>query len=274
MLSAAEKYEGRRASQVEELIASCMERRGFEYVPAPDGSSSVAAQFPAAEFRERFGYGVVAPLLHPRLFDTTASSDLNEELRGSLNRNEQRAYLRALYGGRVDARAVHSAAGEVVAEIFPASCVTLAQAAIFGDQFRLARASARFNRLVSELNAAVDEDVRTIAVMLAWRRCMERKGFFGPPAAIQEYLRHRLAMILERHQADPNVRLPQRLRHLIRFERLVAGADVACRLETGTHRVIGGVRAKYETDFVLDHLQLLRTLFYEREFVTRIASTL
>ena len=95
--------------QREELVAECMAKEGFEYVPNTDSGTTVGSDdeqegpaWDSLEFAQQYGYGV---------FDWPGSSgpeevpteeeiyvDPNEDYVNSLSPSEQEAYFATLYG--------------------------------------------------------------------------------------------------------------------------------------------------------------------------------
>ena len=102
----------RQQQQVQEMVADCMAREGFEYVPtaAPQSDFFYSDPFDA-EFAREHGFGITTSLdtmgeASSDAFVADNVSDPNTEIVDALSESERAAYFEALYGGEPSAGAL------------------------------------------------------------------------------------------------------------------------------------------------------------------------
>lgn len=240
-----ELFEARTLPRVEKHIAACMKRRGFTYVAQPDSPTSPQDEsLREREFAEQYGYGIVARILEPTMFELTREVDPNATIRGRLSPSRQTEFDRALTGNQTDAVPVLDRRGHEIAAFFPRSCVTRAHARYFGAQRPLLRATAKLNRLLPELRRRIQYDPLVQRARIAWSTCMLRKGYhFHSPDEILEFV--------ARH-ARANGQLADLLA-LQQGEVRLALSDRDCAGEVGLGDTVYLATSRHETLFIEAH---------------------
>ncbi|AEE44247.1 hypothetical protein Celf_0097 [Cellulomonas fimi ATCC 484] len=170
-----------RLRATEELVASCMRREGFDYVPRPVEVRERAADgIPAwgsREFAERFGYGAATEsvLLAAQGGDEpSAAPDPNLATVQALSPEGQDAYWTALLG-RQD---VSAGADGQAYDWTTAGCTGWAEhesdarTAVEDDPDL-----AEVVRAAEEIDLAVELDARVLSALDAWSRCMALRGY-------------------------------------------------------------------------------------------------
>lgn len=91
--------------KVEELVAACMQKEGFDYKPNPQNSGGMISrdddngpQWGTMDFAKQYGYGIVNSPWQNEEPPTDDYVDLNAAYVNSLNESEQQAYNETLYG--------------------------------------------------------------------------------------------------------------------------------------------------------------------------------
>jgi hypothetical protein len=259
----------RRQPQVERLIANCMQRRGFRYVPFNELESG-HIDSPVESDRERYGYGVIARLRHSGGTETSASPNPNNAIRASLRPRRRRAYDKALRGDESSSRLMRPISGGASYEVFPRSCVTHANSVVHGSQVRLVRSIARSEHLLKGLDTSVERDPRFRRARSRWSECMDHKGYaFSDPVDIVTFLEKRLAKAIRQpskqhsgHDERLIGRAKQRnVERLKRLERSIASWDTECRLAVRMDRVVYLVRLEHESAFIENHPRLIRRVY-------------
>lgn len=97
----------KQAQRQQALIATCMARQGFEYLPveppapSPSGTAS-RDRLTRRQYVERYGFGISTTLSAPtrpaESATTTTLDDPNSKILGRLSNTAREAYNRALYG--------------------------------------------------------------------------------------------------------------------------------------------------------------------------------
>jgi hypothetical protein len=182
-----------RQLKVEALVATCMKKQGFDYVPMEPSTvvvgqgKFVVSGLNADEFRKLYGYGISTT------YDTTASGgkaaspNPNATIRDGLSANDQKAYDRALNGGSV----AGTFADAVVQGDFSklAGCNKSATAEVFGG----AEALGVVQSVLDELDKRVTADPQMAQAERAWADCLGAAGFkYATSDQIDQSLRQRL----------------------------------------------------------------------------------
>lgn len=126
----------RQELAVQDAIAACMRREGFEYVPfEPSSQTDEGPEYGEIEYGERYGYGVMRafeltggdPSLDPR---RAGPPDPNIQIVAGLTPDEQREYDRAMYGTGIE----FDDGGDAVAPpLGQRGCTGSAQRDVIGD---------------------------------------------------------------------------------------------------------------------------------------------
>ncbi|WP_053206372.1 hypothetical protein [Jiangella muralis] len=194
--SAADMGEEERQQmrQVEELVATCMEEAGFEYIPVDPGSDegsddpfADAYALPPDEFARKYGYGMTT-LMDTGTAPETEDADPNAAIRDGLSETALDAYNRALFGEAVemsgDGGAVAIAPGEEGELAAPEDqgCYGTASAEVYGDDGGLMGGMdmSEFDGLFEDLEALrqrVASDPRMVEATEAWAACMAEAGY-------------------------------------------------------------------------------------------------
>lgn len=186
--------ERQRMRQVEELVATCMEEAGFEYVPVDpfggetrDDPFADAFALPPDEFAREYGYGMTT-LMDPNREEEEVT-DPNQAIRESLSEGALEAYNQALWGDMVQmsadggAVAVKPAPGETgPPEIENQGCHGEARGEVYGDDggMMMGPDMSEFDGLFEDLDALrqrIESDPRVIEATEAWAGCMAEAGY-------------------------------------------------------------------------------------------------
>ncbi|WP_394551970.1 hypothetical protein ACDF64_13985 [Agromyces sp. MMS24-JH15] len=244
-----------RLLENEELIASCMQEAGFEYVPHPptpigfDFSTLDSPELDDRTWVERNGYGIVQRVVSD---GTTVSKDPNLAIADALSPAERTAYDTALTGGS----AAYDADGDYVPE--QAGCMGAAQLEL---DSRDPLKSAEFTPLIDavmDFYAALPTQPEIVELDGQWAECMSAAGF-GPYATpldpIGEVNAEISMLVQEAAGAEPDAGAVE---ELAAREIELALADLTCREETGYREQQRSVRTTLEERFVEDHLAELQ----------------
>ncbi len=170
--------------QEEELIAACMAEQGFEYIPwvwiSPLVTRQSQPELSAAEYRERYGYGVSTFIGDvPDVIDleVEAPVNANEAIQDAMSPAELQAFRRAMRGS-----------GTISEEtpLEDQGCTGLAIKAVQGVGREL-REELGDDR--EALRERIENDPRVVQATLEWSRCMTQAGFaFASTDAIRDEL--------------------------------------------------------------------------------------
>lgn len=183
-----------RMRQVEELVATCMEEAGFEYVPVDpfggetkDDPFADAFALPPDEFAREYGYGMTT-LMDPDGPDEEVT-DPNQEIRDGLSEGALEAYNQALWGDMVQvsgdggAVAVKPVPGETgPPEIENQGCHGESRGEVYGDDggMLMGPDMSEFDGLFEDLDALrqrIESDPRVVEATEAWAGCMAEAGY-------------------------------------------------------------------------------------------------
>ena len=178
-------------AKIETDIAACMKAEGLEYTPvdpitklaALTGKSNISDE----DFDRQFGYGIAT--LYGR---GTPQSDPNARIRASLSPADQRAYDRALTGGKPEQTFVRAADTGDYSGL--GGCTKQATEGLFGS----AELLTTLQRKKDELDEAILQDQRVVRAFEAWTRCVrDRTGeTFEDSEDVEVDIQNRLAAIV------------------------------------------------------------------------------
>ncbi|WP_454301409.1 hypothetical protein [Salana multivorans] len=235
----AEAAESRaRMLAAEEATAACMAAEGFEYVPwLPEGPISGAslatqpqyADLDPLERARQIGYGFVMEREEALLNPVEVGTNPNFAIRDSLSEEGRREYGEA--GGRCSV-------GDMSAE----------EASRFEDPVYL-----EFHEDANEVETAIWQDRRVVALDRAWSDCVADAGFAGfeQPYVTLNEVSERWEEWRRTYEETPSAGAAE-LQELIDWEVSLAVADETCQAEldyVATHRA---VRDELESAFLAD----------------------
>lgn len=274
--------------EVEERIARCMRKQGFEYVPRPverpeKSEYDKAYELPPDKFAEQYGYGISTLMWDDPAVGSGQNKDPNDAIRSKLSKQAKKAYDRALHGDGNMGMVMQSDGGAVAKAVRPgkpgkdedAGCVGNAHDQVFGsgpDDFM--EQQQKFDGLFEDLDALrqrIDADPRVQDAAEAWSNCMADKGHPGlkQPSEASEEVSQRMDDVLgmnppgsesdsgpgtdeaedpEEHQAPD----PNQLDKVQEFELALAETDFECR-EEHYDEAYEKVKHEREQQFVDDH---------------------
>jgi hypothetical protein len=242
----------RQAQRQQELIATCMARQGFEYVPVepPRASPSGAASkdpLTRRQYVERYGFGISTKLSAPTppsgSATTTTLDDPNPNIFSRLSPTAREAYDRALYG---QPPATGGCQGEAVA--------SLASRAV--DPV-VSQVEPQLARLYERVN----DEPGLLAAQRGYGTCMSKAGHpaVHQPQDALDLVSDRLAQArigTEGPASDKSVRYDaQLLAETQRFELRLAKDDYRCGLPL--ERVRLAVQRMLEQHFIDENRDLL-----------------
>ncbi|RIQ35936.1 hypothetical protein [Jiangella rhizosphaerae] len=188
--------ERQKMRQVEELVATCMEEAGFEYIPVDpfggdteDDPFADAFALPPEEFAREYGYGMTT-LMNPDKAGEDEVTDPNQEIRDGLSEAALEAYNRALWGDMVEisdggnavaVKPVGPGEGEPPA-LEDQGCHGQARAEVYGDDGGMVMGPdmSEFEGLFEDLEALrqrIESDPRMVEATEAWAACMAEAGY-------------------------------------------------------------------------------------------------
>lgn len=177
-------------SAEEELVAACMRRRGFSYLPNAKDDDPAAApghisvdrrgDVPAARSR---GYGVAARIQEGETPNPTI--DRNAESLAKLTEAERAAFLEALRGPATSPadpgvrQKVESVPlpGGGAAYWYRDSCLAEARHRLYGTDYEHNELGYSLSFLRNELLSAADNDPEYRKALAEWQNCMQKRGF-------------------------------------------------------------------------------------------------
>lgn len=242
--------------QQEQLVAECMEQRGFTYFVAAQNPQSIPNDLRqgAREFAQSHGYGISDGV-------TGGSSDLNADYVASLPQDQQDAYYQALYGSGADTPSVadQNWAGD--------GCLDQAARQVQDSALQRAWTDPDF----APLFVAMDEFAITLhehnpeveALNTEWAGCMAEAGY--PEFTSKEQLR---TALWEEHQAlggaggersasSPNADEEAQFRER---EREVALTELDCDESTDYQRRFQAIDFAAQQKFVQTHREALEAM--------------
>lgn len=175
----------RQMREVEELVASCMQEEGFDYIPQDNSSfigftpDDLDVEWGSREFAETYGYGISTDPWgnEDRNDEAQEWTDPNQEYLDSMSEGEQQAYYEALYGVQEESEADEE---DVVVEYdwTQGGCQGAAQHEVYEG----GTDSEDFADLEEEMNNLwdlVQADSRMVELNASWASCMADAGYDG-----------------------------------------------------------------------------------------------
>jgi hypothetical protein len=175
--------------RMEELVAECMAREGFEYIPVDWSQGGMVISedddipWGTLEFAEQWGYGITTnPWEDQQPVDPEPGQefvDPNQAIIEAMSPTEQEAYYAALYG-TFDWSTVDE--GEVVEPSWEElGCSGWAQHEVWGDNV-WGGDENEWSDLMDEMQRmweAIEDDPRVTEAHAAWASCMADAGYSG-----------------------------------------------------------------------------------------------
>lgn len=186
-----------RQLKVEALVATCMKKQGFDYVPMDPSTvvvglgRFVVTGLDADQFRTQYGYGITTTYDATAPGGTVGGPNPNARIRDGLSAAEQKAYDKALDGGS-NAGTFADAVGQGDFGRL-AGCNKSAAAEVFGG----AGALDVVQSVLDEVDKRVVADPQMIKAERQWADCLTAAGFtFSTSDQIDASLRDRLQAIV------------------------------------------------------------------------------
>ncbi len=222
----------RRSEAVAVLTAACMADHGFVYLPVVEAPPAIPdADLGPVAWAERWGFGVSTSI---DAAPPPPQPDPNLEAVGRMPPGERDRYLVALHGPAAGGGGCHGKAVDAVLGLRD-------------------RALAPLARELDALEAAIDGDPGTVALLGAWRDCVRPAGF---AAADRSTLGSRLIDAFAARVAVAGDRTA--LAAIQAEERAVATVVAHCEVAYAAGR--DAVAAVHEAPFVRAHLVWLRSI--------------
>ena len=235
-------------SALDARLATCMKKRGFDYV-AEDDSESRVSDATRAFLSRRYGGPVVRD-------DGIAGYAFDDSSRPTEHSQQQpsREYLEALTGdvASVDSIPIHDANGVVSGAILvsPQSCQGISLAELFGGLDHYAEYTQAL-RLVESIAAdsysRLFSDEAAVQASQDWARCMAESGFSGGSNGTYK-------TPLDVSNQDWESPRPGAL------EQATARADLVCREGTGVDERLASLEAARQRELLEQYPDLITTL--------------
>ncbi len=188
--------------KVQEAIAACMTKQGFEYTPYSNAQfffgNDLDVEWDSKEFAEKYGYGVFTDPWgnydpeRQQEAEEQYKNDPNTKYRESLSQSQQEAYDIALNGDPMANEPTIGEDGEMMYEYNweTAGCYGEAQHNVYGED---AWNNDEFQPLMDRMQTIYEQtqaDPRVQELDTKWSSCMADAGFAGlatPMAANEQY---------------------------------------------------------------------------------------
>ena len=173
--AAAQFAEAERRAQ--EMIALCMAREGFEYIPVNPANTQGAVQVigdDSEEYAREYGFGITTWYGSGESDGRAPGTedDPNQAIQTAMSESEREAYMEALYGPPVaDDEGAESFEGEV---IFGGGCRGGAYQEVQGQMIRMMQL---LGPSLQELGERIQADPRVAAAEEGWSACMADRGY-------------------------------------------------------------------------------------------------
>jgi hypothetical protein len=237
-----------RQRQAENLIAPCMRRSGFEYVPADPVAQQRAllggtGSLDDDEFQKQYGYGITTLFAKRQAQDADPGANPNATYRAALDPAGQAAFDRALYGDDPTATLVDALDNGDFTRL--GGCVKQAAAKEFGGVEVIQSLQTKLD----DLDERILEDARMTKAVGKWSDCMRGNGYdFGAQDDVDAYLQNKLDAIVGSPE-EPNPDYDHAALSKLGSEEIrLVGYDVGCE-EKDITKVEDKVRPEYERTF-------------------------
>jgi hypothetical protein len=257
-----EKYWAEQNAKTEELVAECMQKEGFEYVPNTDNSMMVSTRDDwkpdDREWVSQYGYGVVNwPGREEGGEVEDEYVDPNADYVAALSEAELTSYNEALYGPMIenpdpDAEWTWEDGG----------CYGWAQHELGDDSTELwsSEEAEAFFEVYGKFTENMEGDPRMVEVNTAWTSCMADAGYSGYSKQFdaQDSIYTEVSAVYENQtewtEDDPALAV------IGEKEIELALADLDCREKTDYTKRSRSVQFELEEQFLVEHKSELDAL--------------
>ncbi len=267
--------------QVQEVVAACMTKLGFEYTPFSNSAFFVGneldVEWGSKEFAEKYGYGVFTDPwgnydLEQQQQDIP--EDPNEAYAQSLSESERIAYEAALWGDPNDQAPTIDDDGNEYYEWdwSTAGCYGAAQHEVYGESIYENDEFTPLMERMNEIYLQAQTDPRTLDLANQWASCMADAGFAGltnpneatnelydKMNALQDAFYATVEWPSDEEAADPNYVWPQfdmntpEIQAEAEAEIAQAVADWGCKDKLDFEAETLKIQFEYETKFVSEN---------------------
>lgn len=178
--------------QREELIAECMAKEGFEYIPSTQTTTvyssdeSIGPEWGTREFAEQYGYGIISWPGDDQMAEDPGEGyvDPNQDYVNSLSPSEQEAFYETLHGPGLTEEEINAAEEEGGYEYdwTKSGCWGWAEHELNQDTSMAAWEDPEFADLFSAMETMWGEgqsSPETVALNQEWAACMAEAGYPG-----------------------------------------------------------------------------------------------
>lgn len=178
--------------KVQEAVADCMKKEGFEYTPmdpsqfAGAGPFSDDIPFDSKEWAEKYGFGMSTTIGENGPFGReepgNAPQDPNAKYVESLSEGEREAYQKALFGEQPEFDPTETESSGPI-NFQPSGCEGNARkTADKGQAFY-----TEFGEEMNDLYQSIESDPQIVAASKTWATCMKKAGYeYETPQAMYE----------------------------------------------------------------------------------------
>lgn len=244
--------------RVEELVAECMSKEGFEYIPNTSNmtfstGSDVEWKPEEREWVSQYGYGMVnSPMSNTPPDQGDSYQDPNSDYVSTLSESEQSAFYAALYGTpQTEATEGEGTTYEYKWE--EAGCQGAAQHEVNGESVFESDEFAAINKAINDFYSGMQSSPEYAALDATWASCMADSGHSGFAAQqdaqtsisdeLNEYYNSQTGYV----ENDP------KLKELGEREIALALADLDCREKTNYRSEQTKIQFALEEKFIADH---------------------
>jgi hypothetical protein len=188
-----------RQFKVEAIVATCMKKQGFDYVPLDPTALLVGQQGQTVivgltedEFRTQYGFGISTTYgIQAAAGKSSASTNPNIKIRDGLSKADQAAYDKTLNGGNADGTFASAVSQGDFGML--GGCYKTATAEVFGGGDVLALLTSALD----ELDKRVSADPQMVKADKQYQACIAAAGFkFANGDEINKYFTDKLAAIV------------------------------------------------------------------------------
>ena len=244
--------------RAEELVAECMSKEGFEYIPNTSNTTFSTGSYiewkpDDRDWVSQYGYGMVnSPMSNTPPDQGDSYQDPNSDYVSSLSTSEQAAYYAALYGApQTETTGSEEASYEYKWE--EAGCQGAAQHEVNGESILESDEFATINKAINEFYTAMQSSPEYAALDAKWASCMADAGHSGFTAqsdaqtSISDELNEYYSTQTDYVENDP------KLKEVGEREIALALADLDCREKTNYRGEQTKIQFALEERFITDH---------------------